>query len=112
MLLNKDQILNAEDIKYAEVDCTPEWSGSVKVKAMSGIERDSFERNHQLGKLTHYRATVSARAIVDENGDRLFSEAEIIKLSEKSAVPLNKIYEKVMEISGVTEEEIDELEKL
>jgi hypothetical protein len=42
MALNKDQILHADDLPRREVQ-TPEWGGSVFVRALTGDERDSYE---------------------------------------------------------------------
>jgi len=42
MTLNKEQILRADDLKTEEVD-VPEWGGSVRVRVLTGTERDAFE---------------------------------------------------------------------
>jgi len=41
-LLTKDAILAAEDAVFEDVHVS-EWGGTVRVKALSGLERDRFE---------------------------------------------------------------------
>ena len=62
-----------------EVVEVPEWGGSVRVKTLSGAERDQFEsaivqRNGRNVKqnLLNIRARLVAAALVDENGAALF----------------------------------------
>ena len=40
--LSRDTILQREDIKTEDVE-VPEWGGTVRVRGMSGVERDAFE---------------------------------------------------------------------
>ena len=40
--LSRDTILQREDIVTEDVE-VPEWSGTVRVRGMSGVERDAFE---------------------------------------------------------------------
>ena len=40
--LSRDAILQREDIKTEDVE-VPEWGGTVRVRGMSGVERDAFE---------------------------------------------------------------------
>ena len=42
MLLNKEQIRQAADIQTQDIE-VPEWGGTVRLKSLTGAERDRFE---------------------------------------------------------------------
>src|SRR5512139_3678645 len=98
-LLTREQILKAADIQTERV-AVPEWGGEVLVRGMSGAERDAFEASIVAtdGKKTrvemkNIRARMAALCMVDENGKRLFSQADLDELGMKSAAALNRVYE-------------------
>jgi hypothetical protein len=62
-------------------------------------------------KLDNLRAKLVARAIVDETGKRIFADADIPALAGKSAAALNRVYEVAQRLSGITQEDVDELTK-
>ncbi|MFI6105846.1 hypothetical protein [Streptomyces sp. NPDC051310] len=115
--LSPQQILDAEDLSTEDVD-VPEWGGTVRVRALSGTERDKIEASMvsasgtslNTEKLAGFRARLAAAAIVDENGKRMFrSEAETRRLGEKSATALQRVCDVAMRLSGLTEEDQAEL---
>lgn len=116
--LSAEEILDAKDLGIEDVD-VPEWGGTVRVRGMSGADRDRFEAGFigndmkQLSKdkaLEHYRARVAASCIVDEQGKQMFrSSAEIKRLSDKSADALQRVVDVAMRLSGMTEKDQDEL---
>lgn len=113
-LLTKDQILGADDRGTKEVD-VPEWGGSVLISAMSAAERDAFEasmldKNQQAKKLQNFRARFVARCIVDGDGNRLFSDKDIVELGKKSAAPISRLFDECRELNGMTEADLEEIE--
>lgn len=115
--LKKDQILSANDILREEVE-VPEWGGAVLVQGLTGKERDQLEASMIQGKgkkaqvnLENLRAKLVARTIVDETGTRVFEDADIPALAKKSAAALNRVYEVAQRLSGITQEDVDELTK-
>lgn len=117
MLLNKEQILNADDIKTELVD-VPEWAdgGQVKVKALSGLERDEFEASivdprTKSATTNNIRAKLLAVSIVDEDNNLIFSEGDIEALGQKSAKPLDRCFAVAMRLSGLSDKDVDELAK-
>jgi len=116
-ILGREDILNANDIETREV-YIPEWKGSVIVKALTGAERDAFEESLLVGKgpnkefnLNNVRAKLVALSVVDEEGNRIFKESDVEKLSKKSATALQKIFAVAQKLSGLTEADIEELSK-
>ena len=114
-LLTKEQILAASDIQSEDVS-VPEWGGSVRVKALSGAERDQFETSifETRGKkvernLQNMRAKLVSLSIVDEQGNRVFSDADVKALGNKSAAALDRVFGVAMRLSGVSEQDVDGL---
>jgi hypothetical protein len=107
MTLSADAILAADDIVTETVDC-PEWGGKVRVKAMTGAERDAFEqsirRNGEID-VTNARAKLLVRVLVNENGTRIFSERHAPELGKKSSLVLNRLYEVAARLSGMSDED-------
>lgn len=109
MALSRDQILDASDLETKEVE-VPEWGGTVLVKALSGRDRDAYEASlmkirgkEQIPDLHNMRAKLVARAIVDEEGKRLFTDQDINALGLKSAAALDRVHAVIQEMSGLGE---------
>ncbi len=114
-VLTRDEILKAEDIKTERVD-VPEWGGTVIVKSLTGRQRDEFEGSmiEQRGRravmnTANMRAKLVAWSVVDETGERLFSNADIGDLGEHSAAAVNRIYNVAARLSGLSDEDVDEM---
>lgn len=114
--LSKDAIFAADDRVYAEVD-VPEWGGKVRVRSLTGRERDEFEagttemkNGRQKPKFDNFRARFCAYCIVDENGGLIFtSRAEVAMLGNKSVAALQRIFNKCQEINGLSDSDVEEL---
>jgi hypothetical protein len=116
-LLTRDAILQAQDLPR-ELVSVPEWGGEVYVRALTGAERDAFEQSivEQKGKSTkmnlqNMRAKLVALTVVDEEGKRVFSDADAKLLGQKSALALNRVFEVAQKLSGLTPEDVEELTK-
>ena len=116
-LLTKDQILGADDRDSVEVE-VPEWGGAVRIAAMTAAERDAFEASMIDGKgksdakrLQNFRARFVASCIVDDDGNRLFSDKDIVALGKKSSAPISRLFDDCRKLNGMTDEDVEELEK-
>jgi hypothetical protein len=113
-LLTADAILAADDLT-AEVVEVPEWGGSVRVRAMTGDERQTFEEAmlaaDEAGQkaVPQFRSRLAALCIVDEQGNRLFSDEQVEALGGKSAAALDRVCEVASRINGLRPEDIEEL---
>lgn len=96
--LTREQILEADDLKTETVP-VPEWGGEVIVRTMTGGEYSRFEKyiiksgdeQDEQTDLTNIRAKLCSLTIVDEAGEKIFSEEDIIELAKKSAAALNRV---------------------
>lgn len=113
--LTRDEILKADDIQFFDVP-VPEWGGTVRIRGLSGFERDDFEASviDQRGrktriKLSNLRAKLVALSVVNGNGERLFSEKDVRVLGQKSAAALQRVFEAAQRLSGISDEDVEEL---
>lgn len=116
-ILGREQILSAQDLEKELVE-VKEWGGAVYVRALTGTERDAFEASmvDQRGKsrtinLKNLRARLCALTICDEEGNRLFSDADVEELGKKSAAALTRVFEVAQRLSGLSQEDVEELGK-
>lgn len=114
--LTRDQIVEQDDRTYDTV-FVPAWKGDVRLRSLTGTERDRFEAGLQERKggkvkdnMANFRARLVSLCLVDEKGVRLFtSTAEIILLGNKSAASLQLLFDKCNEMNGFSDSDIEEL---
>ena len=116
-LLTRDAILAAPDLLTEEVP-VPEWGGTVLVRGLTGTERDAFEEEMITGKgknrdvnLANFRARLIVKSVVDKGGKRLFTQADMVALGGKSAAAIQRVFQVAMRLSGMSEEDVEELTK-
>lgn len=110
-----EQILQADDLKHEDVPCK-EWGGMVRVRAMTGAERDEFESklmvqvgpNDRRVNLRGMRARTVAMLAVNSRGEKLFTDKQVKDLAKKNAAPLDRIFDVVQRISGIDKGATDE----
>ena len=118
-VLDRNAILEAKDLPTETVD-VPEWGGQVIVRTLTGEERDQYETSmieivgegtnrEAIPKLDNLRATLCALTIVDSEGKRLFTTDDVVELGNKSAAALDRIYDVSRTLSGLSEEDMEEL---
>ena len=114
-LLGRDAILGADDLAFEVVE-VPEWGGSVRVRGLTGRERDLFEASIvQVGsagsrqvrpRLENIRARLVSMTLVDEEGNLLFSDRDVRELGAKSAAILDRLFDVARRLSGLTEGDV------
>lgn len=108
--LDKNKILLAKDIVVKRVN-VPEWGGSVYVRVLSGVERDRLERMGAEKKTHNFRGIFASLAIANEDGTRMFTDADAKALGEKNGAALQRIIDAGVEVNKLSGESIEELEK-
>jgi len=115
VFLSREAILNVSDLQQEEVFIA-EWNGYVIVRGMNGAERDAFEASmvEKRGKsrevnLANIRAKLVAKTVIGPDGKRLFSDHDAEALGKKSAAALQRIFEVAQRLSGLSNEDVEEL---
>lgn len=114
-LLTIDQIRSAPTEVFEDVP-VPEWNGTVRVKALTAKERDAFEAGLVTGKgrnrkvsLDNIRAQLVVASVVDDDGKLMFKRSDAEWLGDKSAAAINRIYDVAGRLSGVSDDDLEEL---
>jgi hypothetical protein len=117
MLLSKDQILARRDLPSEEV-AVPEWSGSVRLQGLSAGDADEFSaslvkrngKNVEMDR-THYCAKLLSRCLVNEKGERVLTEGDVIALSQQAAGPIQRLTVIAEKLSGLQPGGVEEAAK-
>jgi hypothetical protein len=101
--LSRDEILAASDLPRVPVD-VPEWGGRVFVRALTVGEQDALfaDARAQDDAEKGYNARLVAFCTVDENGGRLFVDADYAALEQKSAVALGRLIVAIGKVNAAT----------
>lgn len=115
--LSRDDVFAADDRVTEEVE-VPEWGGWLRVRSLSGAERDALEQsmvvqrgNERTMNLLAFRQKLVSRTVIDDLGKRLFSDADIAELGKKSSAALDKVAGVALRVSKMSQEDVDELTK-
>ena len=116
-LLSKTAILAAQDLQTEELE-VPEWGGAVRVRSFTGRERDAFEASMVRGDgrdrkvdLTNMRARLVGLTVIDEAGQRLFTDEEVDLLGAKSGAALDRVFAIAQKLNGLSGADVEELSK-
>jgi len=109
-MLTKDQIIQADDKRFADVE-VPEWRGFVRIKTMSAKDRQQFQSSISTkGKVADdFMERLIICCLVDDKGKQIFEQADIKLLSDKSSVAINKIFSAAVELNGMTDKSVDQI---
>jgi len=108
-LLNRSQILQADDLKTEDVP-TPEWfpDGEVRVRGLSAAERVKIAQRSMngSGQVDSQQALdllilIPVLCCVDSTGQPLFSEGDVEALGKKDGAPLQRIMETALRLSQI-----------
>lgn len=119
--LSGAEILAAQDMKPVKVPC-PEWSkdgkrGYVHVRPLASWEAEKWEADVAEAKENNqympqqYRAALCLKCLCTADGDPLLSADKLKALTQKSAGPIQRIVKRIIEISGMSNEAVEEAEK-
>lgn len=113
-ILGREEILGARDLRTELVE-VPEWGGAVRIRTLTAAERDSYEQalmRRRGGRLEvemrGARVRLVALCVVDEQGQRLFSDQDIEALEGRSAAAIDRIFTAALKLNGMAEGAIEE----
>jgi hypothetical protein len=113
--LGRDAIIDADDRNYEVIE-VPEWGGKVRVRGLTGTQRDAYEEslvttngNSRKMNLANARAKMCVLAIVDREGRQVFSAEDVRALGRKNAAPLERVFDAARRLSGMTDEDVEKL---
>lgn len=113
----KEKILAADDMRMVPVEI-PEWDNeTVYLKPVSAAQWDltisEIKRDH-FGKIENkpnWRAWLVCQVLCEQDGTRVFSDQDAGMLGKKSSVAVQRLFDKLAEMNGLSEKDAQELEK-
>jgi hypothetical protein len=115
-LLSKGEIFAADDRVFEDVPC-PEWGGTVRVRGLTGTERDAYEASlnkqvngKQVQDMRNFRARLVQLSAINEDGSPLFEQNEVAALAKRSSAALSRLFDAACRLSGITDEDRKDLE--
>lgn len=121
ILKNVADIWDIDDSETRDV-VVPEWRVNsevvtIRLRGLTAQERDRYEASLQKVKngvvipdSVNARARLVSWCAIDESGMRLFKGDEALqRLGAKSSKALSRLFDAACEISGITEQDVEEL---
>lgn len=122
-MLTREQFLSVPALRVQKV-YLPERQDYVFVRELTGAERDQFEasnlikdRDKKRGTMTYDVRMENARArlvvmgLCDENGTRLLQEADMDAVGRMGAGVITRLYNVIASLSGITDDDLEDLLK-
>lgn len=109
-VLSRAEILALDDHETVECE-VPEWNTTVRVGNWTGATRWRVLREWQEERRPNLLALVAAVSVVDEQGERLFSDEDVPALAKKHAGALQRIFDTALRLNGLTQERVSDLGK-
>ena len=117
MFLGKEDILSVKDLKTEFVN-VPEWGGDVRVSELTGKGLNKFQEKVFFGKgkdhganYANMTAWLVVLTVVDEQGNRIFLDADVDMVGGKGAKALGRIFEVAQKLNAIGKDEVDALTK-
>ncbi len=98
-VLSVDEMLAAEDVKYAEIEA---WGGLVRIGSLTAEEMIEFvesNENAEAKRLAGLRMIV--RSLVDPQGARIGTEAHVKAFAKKDAGETSKLVTEILKLNGL-----------
>lgn len=103
--LTKQQIIEAQDRRYAEVD-VPEWGGKVRLTSLTADQQMKHEQMVKKGDTkVNPLTSMLAASIVDEKGELIFNEKDMAELGKKSPKVLVRLLAAMKELNKNDEDD-------
>lgn len=121
MALSRDGILAVNDVSIEKV-YVPEWHDEVIVRGLTGEERDDYEASRRQIRNAgtpraevvfiqdNARAALLVKCLIDEDGERLFTDRDAPALGQKNGAALDRLYDVATRLSGMSDDEAEAIE--
>lgn len=113
-ILSKTDILQCHDMRFETVP-VPEWGGAVRIRTLSGAERDAFEATlmkvvdgKRVPDMDNLRAKLLAATVVDEEDKQIFGVQDLVALGRKSAIAIDRIFGVAQRINGMATDAVED----
>lgn len=110
-LLNKHQFLAKDDFEYKDV-YIKELDGEIRIRALSVEDQLSFEQNApNLEDGSELMFSLILKCCVDKDNNLLFEESDLKDIKKKSANVIITLFQEILKINQLSQDEVDTLAK-
>lgn len=117
-MLDRNAFLSAKAMVPTEEVHLPELGGSVIVRGMTAKSRTAFEKQFQLSngkpnktKIAEIRERLVVACVCGEDGNTLFTEADIPSIGEMPASVIERLVGVSQKLCGMTQQDVEVLSK-
>lgn len=108
----RDAILAADDVQKANF-FVKEWDVTVVVKAMTGAERDAFDREtmrlrRRDKNKVHHRERLVIACTLGQDGSPVFKAADVDALAAKGVKAVDRLYKVCAKLNGFVDDDEDD----
>ena len=107
--LSREAILKVDDLKREEMEI-PEWGGTIMVRSLKGSERDKWAKE-AIDDKGKPKENINALLIYYACEEPRFEREDIDTLREKNVAVVERIVNKIMSLSGISAEAVEEIRK-
>jgi hypothetical protein len=116
-LLDRDAILAADDLPVRVVD-VPEWGGAVRLRSLTGQQRDAFDTETYKEAMAADKPGAGPRIVraalvrwcaIGADGELLFAPDDLAALAGKNGAVLDRLWAAAQEHNGFTDRDLEEL---
>ena len=107
----RETLLSMKDATVETVTI-PEWGNrEVRVRSLTAAERDHFERRvlKSGDDISGLKALLATMTVVDDDNERVFTEADIPALQGKNAAVLDRVWQTAQRLSNLLDEDVETL---
>lgn len=120
--LTKEEIFSMDDLPVEDM-IIPEWKKKkIKVRGATAAERDDYEQsliNTRVeedktvtqANFANAKARFVVKCVLKEDGTRMFSDGEANKLGDRVSGVINRIFNKIQDLSGMSKTSAKDIEK-
>ena len=110
-LISKKKFLESNDYEYKDIYIR-QLDGEIRVRALSIKDQLAFEElatGHDDQSELMFQLIL--KCCIDENGELMFNEEDVINLKEKSADIIVTLFKAILNINNIDQKEVDDLAK-
>jgi hypothetical protein len=117
--LTREQILNADDGKFVDVD-VPEWGGTVRVRSLTAGQREAWEQYVKLSEAEEVsedevepkfmftlRSALLSMCLTDETNEPLFTSGDIGEIANKDSTIVIKLFSAAKQLNAITKADFE-----
>jgi len=108
-MLTREQILSADDLRHVDVE-VPEWGGTMRLRTITAKDRQKFHASGTKGVMNDFLERFIVACAVDDKNKPLFTEEDVKALGNKSANALNRVFEAAVELNGMSQRGVEDLQ--